>query len=100
MKEAKSCTTIEEVRSAIDKIDREIMELLAKRQEYVHEIIRFKNDVEAIVAQDRQSQLYEQRQRWADELDLSPAMVDEVFRTMVRHNIQKEIELHKQAKIS
>ncbi len=100
MKDAKSCTTIEEVRSAIDKIDRKVMELLAKRQEYVHEIIRFKTDTESIVAQDRQNQLYGQRQRWAEELDLSPAMIDEIFKTMVRHNIQKEMELHKQTKIS
>jgi chorismate mutase len=100
MKDAKSCTTIKEVRAAIDKIDREVMELLAKRQEYVCEIIRFKSDPESIVAQDRQNQLYEQRRQWAEELDLSPEMIDEVFKTMVRHNIQKEMELHKQTKIS
>ena len=42
MKDAKSCKTIEEVRQEIDRIDREVMELLAKRQDYVCEIIRFK----------------------------------------------------------
>jgi len=98
MKDAKSCTTIEEVRAAIDKIDREVMELLALRQEYVHEVVRFKNDEASIVAQDRQDQLYRQRRAWALELNLSPEMIDEVYKTMVRHNIQKELELHKQTK--
>lgn len=98
MKDPKSCTTIDEVRQEIDRIDREIMELLAKRQDYVCEIIRFKKDEESIVAQGRQDQLYQQRRRWAEELQLSPEMIDEVFKTMVRHNIQKELELHKQSK--
>lgn len=100
MKDPKSCITIDEVRQEIDRIDREIMELLAKRQDYVCEIIRFKKDEESIVAQGRQDQLYQQRRRWAEELQLSPEMIDEVFKTMVRHNIQKELELHKQSKIS
>lgn len=99
MKDAKSCASIDEVRFEIDRIDREVMELLAKRQEYVCEIIRFKTDEESIVAQGRQEQLYKQRRIWARELKLSPEMIDEVYRTMVRHNIQKELELHKQAKI-
>ncbi len=98
MKDPKSCTSIEEVRNEIDSIDREIMELIAKRQEYVHEIVRFKTNHDSIVAQDRQNQLYEQRMVWAHELDLSPAMIDEMFRTMVRHNIQKELESHKNSK--
>jgi len=99
MKDAKSCSSIEEVRFEIDRIDREVMELLAKRQEYVCEIIRFKKDEESIVAQGRQEQLYKQRRVWAQELKLSPEMIEEVYKTMVRHNIQKELELHKQAKI-
>lgn len=99
MKDAKSCSSIEEVRHAIDLIDRQVMELLSKRQEYVCEIIRFKKDEESIVAQGRQEQLYKQRRVWAQELNLSPEMIDEVYKTMVRHNIQKELELHKQAKI-
>ncbi|WP_372775491.1 chorismate mutase [Mangrovibacterium sp.] len=100
MKDAKSCTTIDEVRQQIDRIDREVMELLAKRQEYVCEIIRFKDDEESIVAPDRQEQLYQQRRAWAEELNLSPEMIEDVYKTMVRHNIQKELELHKQTKIS
>ncbi|RKD90540.1 chorismate mutase [Mangrovibacterium diazotrophicum] len=100
MKDAKSCKTIEEVRQEIDRIDREVMELLARRQDYVCEIIRFKKDEESIVAQGRQDQLYQQRREWAEELRLSPEMIEEVYKTMVRHNIQKELELHKQTKNS
>lgn len=98
MKDPKSCQSIEEVRNEIDSIDRDVMELLAKRQEYVHEIVRFKTNHDSIVAQDRQNQLYEQRKKWADELDLSPEMIDELFKTMVRHNIQRELELHEKLK--
>ncbi len=94
MKEAKSCTNIEEVRAGIDQIDRKIMELLAKRQGYVVEVVRFKTDQESIVAKDRQEQLYRKREEWADELNLSPRMIREMFEVMVQHNIKKEIEIY------
>jgi len=100
MKDAKSCTSIEEVRQEIDRIDRKIMELLANRQDYVCEIIRFKTDEKSIVAEGRQNQLYQQRKLWAEELKLSCEMIEEIFKTMVRHNIQKELELHRQTKTS
>ena len=100
MKDPQSCQTIEEVRSEIDQIDRKIMVLLAQRQDLVHEIVRFKKDTESIVAQGRQTQLYQQRRIWAEELNLSPEMIEEVYKTMVSHNIQKELELHKQIKNS
>lgn len=96
MKDAKSCTSIGEVRHEIDRIDREIMELLAKRQEYVSEIVRFKTDEESIIARDRQEQLYRQRRVWAEELNLPVALVHDIFATMVHHNIQRELDLHKQ----
>ncbi len=98
MKDTKSCKNISEVRDEIDRIDREIMELMAKRQEFVHEIVRFKTDKESIVAQQRQEQLYKQRRSWAEELDLSPEMIEEVYQTIVRHNIKKEMELHDKSK--
>ncbi len=99
MKEPKSCNTIEEVRNEIDSIDRKIMELLADRQEYVHEVVRFKTeDEESVIAESRQNQLYKQRREWAKELGLSPDMIEEVYRSMIRHNIQREFEIQKKNK--
>ncbi|MGD9931066.1 MAG: chorismate mutase [Mangrovibacterium sp.] len=98
MIDAKSCTNISEVRDEIDRVDRMIMELLARRQEFVCEIVRFKTDEESIVAKSRQEQLYKQRRVWAEELHLSPDMIDEVYKTIVRHNIKKELELHHKSK--
>ncbi|MCW0483576.1 chorismate mutase [Gaoshiqia sediminis] len=98
MKDAKSCTSISELRDEIDRIDRMIMELLARRQEFVCEIVRFKTDEKSIVAKSRQEQLYKQRRAWAEELHLSPDMIDEVYKTIVHHNIKKELELHNKSK--
>ena len=98
MKDAKSCNSIEDVRNEIDRVDLEILNLLAKRQEYVCEIVRFKTDEQSIVAQTRQDQLYKQRREWAEKLKLSPDMIEEVYKIMVHHNIQKEFELHKKIK--
>ena len=100
MKEAKSCTNIHEIRHEIDRIDRMVVELIAKRQEYVNEIIRFKTDKASIVAESRQDQVYRQRRAWAEELNLSADMIEEVYKTMIHHNIKKELELFSQSKIS
>ncbi len=39
--ELKKCSTLEEARNEIDSVDREIVELIAKRNEYIKQIAHF-----------------------------------------------------------
>lgn len=93
MKQAKHCNNISEIRIEIDKIDESILILLANRQEYVEEIVKFKTDSNSVIAADRQREVYAQRRQWAEELGLSPDFIEQIFKQLVKHNIEKELKI-------
>lgn len=95
MKAPDDCTTIEDIREAIDALDHQILELFGKRYQYVEEIIKFKSDKESIVANDRQQFVFSQRKKWAEDFGLDPALFESIFKTLVNWNVQKELELLK-----
>lgn len=93
MKEAKQCQNIEEIREIIDQIDYQIFELFGKRFEYVKAIVKFKSDQEEIVARDRQLEVLQKRKEWANEFGLDPELFEEIYKTLINWNVQKELEL-------
>ena len=50
--EIKKCSTLEEARSEIDTVDKEIVELIAKRNDYIKQIAHFKTSVEEVKAEE------------------------------------------------
>jgi len=87
------CRTIEEVRSEIDRIDRAIIETIAQRRAYVHAVMRFKRNEDDVHAHERQRQMLAVRRAWAEEHELSPELVEKLFRSMVDHFIAEELAL-------
>jgi isochorismate pyruvate lyase len=94
VKNPKDCENISEIRDAIDRIDREIIELFAKRHAYVKEIVKFKDSDEGIVALERKKQVLKQRRAWAEEAALDPGMMEDVFKLLIEKNIQMQFELY------
>lgn len=90
---ATHCVSKEEIRQQIDVIDMEILKLFAMRFEYVSEIVKFKDDVESVVAQDRRSEVIELRGKWADELGLDRETFKRIFQCLIDSNIRKELEI-------
>ena len=90
------CTSKEEVRDEIDRIDRTILELFALRFEYVKAIVQFKADKDAVVAQDRKDQVIARRAQWAKELGLDEQTFADMYRLLIDSNIQKEMDLFDQ----
>ena len=54
---AVTCTTLEEVRSNIDRLDQQIVSLLAERGHYVSQAARFKKDTDGVKAPQRVEQV-------------------------------------------
>ena len=99
IKEPRNCKSIQDVRDAIDVIDREILRLFAKRLDYVKEIVKYKkNNEESIVARERKEQVLQQRENWAKELKLDEEMIEQIFRIVIDKNIQIQIELSESEK--
>ncbi len=91
----KDCNSKEEIRQQIDIIDKEIIALFTRRFEYVSEIVKFKNDAESVVAQDRKNEVIELRGKWAEESGLDKDTFEEIYRLLIDSNIAKEMEILK-----
>jgi len=92
-KSPSECTCKEEIRQQIDLIDKEIIALFAQRFQYVSEIVKFKTDVESVVAEDRKNHVIKARGEWAEEHGLDKQTFEQIYRFLVDHNIGKELEI-------
>ena len=83
MKPAKSCRNLKDIRSAVNAIDRDLMRLLAKRQQYALAALQFKTDRKSIADPRHRKTMFGQRGEWAARLDLNPRMVKKIFLAIV-----------------
>jgi isochorismate pyruvate lyase len=97
-KDPKDCHSLEEVRNEIDKIDEHIILLFAERHKYVEEIVRFKNDKDAVIAQERKNQVILDRKKWAKENGLNAETFEKIYTILIESNINHELELLKNKK--
>lgn len=93
MKNPKSCRNIEEIRKEIDEIDFQILQLFSQRYSFVKEIVKFKTDEESVIAEARQKEVIRQRREWAEQLGLNPDLFEDVYWTLMRFNVKKELEI-------
>lgn len=94
MKNAENCENIQEIRNEIDGIDQQILELFKLRLDYVSEIVKFKSDADEIIALERQLEVFGQRREWAEQLGLNPDLIENIYRTLINWNLQKEMEIY------
>ena len=95
MKKSKNCSSIDEIRNEIDRIDKNIIELLGERYEYIKEIIKFKSNAIEVKAQKRYDEVFIQRRKWAEECGLSPDVIEDVYKTLVHYFIDEQMKLLK-----
>lgn len=92
-KTPENCRSLEEIRNEIDKIDEHIISLFSERHKYVEEIVRFKHDKDAIIAQERKDQVILQRKKWAEQKGLNAGTFEKIYTLLVNSNIEHEMEL-------
>ena len=93
-KKPEACENIQDIRNAIDEIDREIIQLYAQRDAYVREIVKFKSSDEGIIAMERQAKVLQQRKAWAAEMGLDPELFEKLFGLLIEKNIQIQFDIH------
>ena len=84
---------IQKIRASIDETDYRIMKLLQERNRLIEEIVPFKKDKASVIARKRQTEVLDQRRKWAQELNLDPELIDKIFRIIIKNNIQKELKM-------
>jgi isochorismate pyruvate lyase len=78
------CATLAEVRQNIDRIDRELVRLMAERGRYVHEASRFKANPAQVEAPERAEAVVRKAMSLAQEYGLSARIAENTYRAMVR----------------
>jgi len=94
----KQCNTLEEARDEIDKVDDEIVKLIAKRNDYIKQIAHFKTSIEEVKAQDRISEVISRVREQAISLDLSPNLINDLYVRMIDGMVESEIAEFNNAK--
>lgn len=93
------CTSADEIRNEIDRIDRQIISLFAERHKYIEEIVKYKHDEDSIVAQERKDEVINQRKKWAADGGLNPETFKEIYTLLVESNIRHEMKILKSIKL-
>jgi isochorismate pyruvate lyase len=79
----KCCATLAEVRDNIDRIDRDLVRLMAERQQYVGEAGRFKKDPAAVSDPKRVDAVIAKARGDAVKEGLDPTVAERTFRAMI-----------------
>ena len=91
MSDIKKCSSLEEVRAEIDKVDAMILELIAKRKDYIKQAANFKHSVEEIKTDDRIDEVLSNARHNALRLGVSPDLVTTIYKAMIDDMVEAEI---------
>jgi len=86
--------SLSEVRAEIDRLDDQIVALLALRQEQVRRAAAFKKDAAEVAAPDRRARMMVRLRERATAEGVAPELVDRVWTTMIDAFIELELREH------
>ena len=88
------CESLEEVRKNIDRIDREIVKLIAQRSTYVAQAANFKKNSDDVKAPERVEKNINKVRALANDDGVNPDIVENIYRTMINSFINFELSEH------
>ncbi len=94
----KECHTLDEARQEIDKVDEEIVKLIALRNNYIKQIAHFKTSINEVKADDRIEDVISRVRQQAIDLDLSPNLINDLYIRMIDGMVESEIAEFQNAK--
>jgi len=94
LNKAATCNSLEEVRGNIDRLDRQIVGLLAERGGYVTQAARFKKTTDDVKAPQRVEQVIAKVVALSRELGANPNVAEAVYRAMISAFIDAELAEH------
>ena len=86
------CSSLEEVRSNIDRIDNEIIKLIAERTDYVKQASSFKKNENGVKAPNRVEAVIQKAREKALEYGADPDMIESLYREMISSFINLEMD--------
>lgn len=86
------CSSLEEVRSNIDRIDNEIIKLIAERTGYVKQASYFKKNENGVKAPNRVEAVIQKARERAIKYGADPDMIETLYREMISNFINLEMD--------
>ncbi len=88
----KKCESLEEVRSNIDRIDNDIIRLIAERGTFVLQASRFKKSEEGVKDSSRVEAVIKNVREKAEEYGADPDMTETLYREMIHRFTNMEMK--------
>jgi len=89
-----SCNSIEAVRENIDRIDIQIVSLLAERGRYVKQAARFKKTTDDVRAPQRVEQVIDKVKAISLQVGANAVVIERVYRAMISAFVEAELTEH------
>ncbi|WP_313184278.1 chorismate mutase [Lacrimispora sp.] len=86
-----ACKSLEEVRNNIDRIDKEIIMLIAERGNFVKHASKFKKDSQDVTAPQRVEAVIQKVRQLSEEYGANPDMVEKLYRDMIANFVRIEM---------
>ena len=90
MKRPEDCTSKQDIRAEIDRLDRELIKLLVERFSYVRRMAQLKQDPDEAYVQERIDDVLDKVAAKAEEAGLDPALVRDMWAKLIDWNIEYE----------
>jgi isochorismate pyruvate lyase len=87
-----SCTSMREVRTGIDALDREIVALIATRMRYMDAAARLKSHRDDVRDEERKAEVIANARHAAAELGVPPDLAEALWEVLVEGSIAYELE--------
>lgn len=87
----KECSSLEEVRGEVDKIDEQIAELIAQRNSFVKQAAKFKQSAEEVKAEDRIRFVVNRARERGIAKGVNPNLMEEIYRLMIERMVETEL---------
>lgn len=85
------CQDLSHIRAEVNRIDREIIAMVAQRTAYAEAAVAFKASEADIRAPDHLPAFFAERRRQAREAGLSEAMVETIFRAITERSVELQL---------
>jgi len=84
------CSSLEEIRENIDRLDRDIVSLLVKRGNYVIQAAKFKKNITKVEDQTRINNIITKVMDYSKEMNFDSSVIEQIYRFLIQVYIQLE----------
>ena len=88
------CDSLDDIRENIDKIDIELVNLIAKRSKFVSQAAQFKKSTTEVLAIDRVNAVISKVRVLAQEANLDPSITEKTYRAMIKAFTEQELNTY------